>query len=143
MTWPRVMTCLRVQELKKLCFYLLWFQRSEGKTKDESSFSQSALFVFQKNSFENKTDRGHQKPSFETNYIDLWSFWGVLGVKIRSKKDWNWPKKLQKLLIWSFINTFWTFFEKYCWGILKSFIWNPSYWHMTLKLQFSSIPSLA
>ena len=33
-----------------------------------------------------KTDRGHQKLSFETNYIDLWSFSGVLHVKNRSKK---------------------------------------------------------
>ena len=40
MTWPRVRTCLRVQELKEFCVSMLWFQRYEAKTKDESSFSQ-------------------------------------------------------------------------------------------------------
>ena len=35
LTWPRVRTCLRVQELKELCFYLLSFQRYEAKTKDK------------------------------------------------------------------------------------------------------------
>ena len=40
LTWPRVRTCLRVQELKKLCFYLLSFLRYEAKSNDDSSFSQ-------------------------------------------------------------------------------------------------------
>ena len=45
LTWPRVSTCLRVQELKKLCFYLLSFQRYEAKTNDDSSFSEfSGIF---------------------------------------------------------------------------------------------------
>ena len=33
-------TCLRVWELKKICWYLLSFQRYEAKTNDDSSFSQ-------------------------------------------------------------------------------------------------------
>ena len=36
----QVGTCLRVQELKILCFYLLSFQGYEAKTNDDSSFSQ-------------------------------------------------------------------------------------------------------
>ena len=36
----QVGTCLRVQELKKLCFYLLSFLRYEAKSNDDSSFSQ-------------------------------------------------------------------------------------------------------
>ena len=40
LTWPRVSTCLRVQELKKLCFYLLSFQRYEAKSNVDLSFSQ-------------------------------------------------------------------------------------------------------
>ena len=39
MIWPRVRTCLRVQEQKKICFSLLLFQRYEAKTKDELPFS--------------------------------------------------------------------------------------------------------
>ena len=42
----QVGTCLRVQELKILCFYLLSFQRYEAKTNDDSSFSQfSRIFL--------------------------------------------------------------------------------------------------
>ena len=43
------------------------------------------------------------KLSFETNYIDLWSFWGVLWGKNWSKKDPNQAKFTQN---WTFLATY-------------------------------------
>ena len=43
------------------------------------------------------------KLSFETNYIDLWSFWGVLWGKNWSKKDQNQAKFTQN---WTFLATY-------------------------------------
>ena len=59
-----------------------------------------------------KAVRGHQKLSSETNYIDLWLFWGVLGAKNRSKRT----KIGQKV--------FKNFDLKLCWYILDIFLIN-------------------
>ena len=51
-----------------------------------------ALFIIPEKTFLVKIIEEHSKLSFETNYIDLRWFLGVLGARNGSKRDQNWAK---------------------------------------------------
>ena len=87
---------LEEQILRKLggCYFLFTNKRGFCKqTKTSYVFSApEALFIIPEKTFLVKIIEEHSKLSFETNYIDLKWFWGVLGAKNGSKMDRNWAK---------------------------------------------------
>ena len=62
-----------------------------------------ALFIIPEKTFLVKIIEEHSKLSFETNYIDLRWFWGVLGARNGSKMDPNQAKFTQN---WTFLATY-------------------------------------
>ena len=94
-------TTLDEHILRKLggCYFLFTNKRGFCKqTKTSYVFSApEALFIIPEKTFLVKIIEEHSKLSFETNYIDLKWFWGVLGAKNGSKTDRNWAKNFQKL----------------------------------------------
>ena len=85
------------------------------QTKTSYVFSApEALFIIPEKTFLVKIIEEHSKLSFETNYIDLRWFWGVLGERKRIKNGPKLDKNFTKTVTWSFSDTFWTYF----WWIL-------------------------
>ena len=87
--------------LRKLGGQYFLFTNKRGfckQTKTSYVFSApEALFIIPEKTFLVKIIEEHSKLSFETNYIDLWWFWGVLGARNGSKADQNWAKFFQIL----------------------------------------------
>ena len=87
--------------LRKLGGWYFLFTNKRGFCKQPKRATylvlQRLCLSFQKKTFLVKIIEEHSKLSFETNYIDLKWFWGVLGARNRSKTDRNWTKILQKL----------------------------------------------